>query len=336
MRVAQIPLSYQPIILEAPQKPQEQYSQACSSDKVTIESWRTVWVDQFRSNREKFGSFREYGVGKLFQAHAGKPAIIAGSGPSLAYNGHLLKDKGPAVLVSALHNFHWFEDRDINVDYYVTLDAGPVTITEVAEGGQYSADWYWERSASKVLIAHVSTHPELLAKWKGKVFFYNCPIPDKGIMDEFEKLENFHTYFSTGGNVLGACLYFAKAYLGCSISAFVGADFSFSYDSKFHGWDSPYDAKMGECLRVVDCFGIPVKTWPSYYNFKVFFDYVAQNIPGIYINCTEGGCFGAYQGGNILAVRQMELEYFLSIINMSEHVREASMFPETAPKKVLY
>ena len=336
MRTALIPLQYQPYISEAPQRPQDQYSQACSNDKVTIDSWRDTWIRQYKENHDKFGSFGEHSIGKLFQAHAGKPAILAGSGPSLAYNGEQLKNKGCAVLVSALHNFHFFEDRDIEVDYYVTLDAGPVTIEEVAEGGGHDAEWYWERSASKVLIAHVGTHPELLAKWRGKVYFFNCPIPDKSVMEELEKVEQFNTFLSTGGNVLGACLYFAKGFLGCSISAFVGADFSFSYESKFHGWDSKYDAKMGECLRVVDVFGIPVKTWPSYYNFKVWFDWVASNVPGLYINCTEGGCFGAYQGGNILAVKQMELAAFLAMINMSEHVREQATDPLNAPKKVLF
>jgi hypothetical protein len=100
--------------------------------------------------------------------------------------------------------------------------------------------------------------------------------------------------------------------------------------------DSSYDAKMGECLRVYDIFGLPVKTWLSYYNFKVWFDWVASNVPGLYINCTEGGCFGAYQGGNILAVKQMELKAFLDMINMSEHLREQALDPENAGKKVLF
>lgn len=336
MRIAQIPLQLQPYINEAPQSPQQQYQQACSNDKQTIEHWRGTWVQQYRQNHETFGSFKDNSIGKLFQSCAGRPAILAGSGPSLAYNGELLKNKGCAVLISALHNFHYFEDRDIEVDFYITLDAGPITITEVAEGGQNTPEWYWERSKGKTLIAYAGTHPELLKKWQGKVYFFHCPIPDPEVMKEIDAIERFSTFLSTGGNVLGAAMYFAKGYLGCSISAFVGADFSFSYSSKFHGWDSSYDAKMGECLRVYDIYGIPVKTWPSYYNFKVWFDWVASNVPGLYINCTEGGCFGAYQGGNILAVRQMELKAFLDMINMSEHLREQATDPEHAGKKVLF
>lgn len=336
MRTATIPLILQPYIMEAPQAPKDQYSQACSNDKPTIETWRETWISQCRANKEKFGSFKENSVAKLFQKYAGRPAILAGSGPSLAYNGMELKNKGCAVLVSALHNFHFFEDRDIDVDFYCTLDAGPVTITEVAEGGEHPPEWYWERSKGKKLVAYIGTHPDLLAKWQGEIYFFNCPIPDLDVMKEIEAIEKFNTFFSTGGNVLGACLYLAKGFLGCSISAFVGADFSFSYQSKFHGWDSSYDAKMGECMRVVDIFGIPVKTWPSYYNFKVWFDWLAQNIPGVYFNATEGGCFGAYQGGNILAVRQIELKMFLDMINMSEHLRESCENPEGAPKKVLF
>lgn len=336
MRIAEIPLQLQPYISEAPQAPQSQYAQACSNDKPTIETWRETWIRQFKANHETFGPFADNGIGKIYQSCHGRPAILAGSGPSLAYNGELLKNKGCAVLVSALHNFHYFEDRDIEVDYYVTLDAGPITVTEVSEGGQHDAAWYWERSKGKTLVAYAGTHPDLLKNWQGKIYFFNCPIPDKDVMAEVDAVEKFNTFLSTGGNVLGAAMYFAKGFLGCAISAFVGADFSFSYQSKFHGWDSSYDAKMGECMRCHDIFGIPVKTWPSYYNFKIWFDWVASNIPGIYINCTEGGCFGAYQTGNILAVKQMELKAFLDMINMSEHMRDQAYNSKNAQKKVLF
>jgi hypothetical protein len=336
MRKVELNLEYQPYIVAAPMAARDQYAQACSNDAPTINSWRDTWLKQYKANKETFGSFAEHTVGQLFGKHQGMPVVIAGSGPSLTYNGQQLKNRGPALLISCLHNFHFFEDNDVAVDYYVTLDAGPVTIEEVSEGGTKTADEYWERTKDKILIAYVGTHPDLLKKWQGKIYFFACPIPDLKLMDEFDAIEKFNTFLSTGGNVLGACLYIAKGIFGASLVSFVGADFSFSYTSKFHGWDSKYDKEIGQCLRVTDVFGNKVKTWPSYHNFKVWFDWVASNVPGIYINCTEGGTFGAYDSGNIMAVRQMELETFLAMITMNEHLRDQCERPGEADRKVLF
>ena len=92
--------------------------------------------------------------------------MLAGSGPSLVYNGEKLKNRGDMPLISCLHNFHFFEDRDIKVDFYVTLDAGPITITEVSEGGKHDADWYWERTKDCTLVAFIGTHPDLIVTGK--------------------------------------------------------------------------------------------------------------------------------------------------------------------------
>lgn len=336
MRVAELNLEFSPYITEAPTAPKAMYDQACSNDGPTIASWREQWLRQFKANHESFGPFADKGIGKLFGIHQGKTAIVAGSGPSLAYNGSLLQRKGGAVIVSALHNFHFFEDNEVDVDFYVTLDAGEVTIEEISEGGKHDAEWYWERTKGKTLIAYCASYPELLRKWQGNIYFFNCPIPDLALMAEIDQIEKFNTYLSSGGCVLGACLYFAKGVLGCAMTAFVGADFSFSYSSKFHGWNSKYDKEVGNCMRVTDIYGIPVKTWPSYHNFKVWFDWVASTVPGVYLNCTEGGTFGAYNSGNILAVRQMELKQLVEILNMNEHLRDQCLRPSESERKVLF
>ena len=136
--------------------------------------------------------------------------------------------------------------------------------------------------------------------------------------------------------MLGACMYIARAVLGCSTTVFLGADFAFSYDKKFHGWDSKYDANLGHVLGGVDVFGHKVLTWQSYFNFKNWFDYIALTIPGIYINCTEGGMLGAYPEGNLMAVRQMSFSDFLDMTKMSDHVKENFLNPLTKEKKLLF
>lgn len=316
--------------------PQALYSQACSSDGVTIDTWRKIWTDNIRANKARFGSFAEKSIGKLHASLKHQPAIIAGSGPSLKVNSSQLKDRGGIPLISCLHNFHHFEDQGIHVDYYVTLDAGSVVLEEVSEGGKEASEEYWARTEDKTLIAFIGTDPRLFDKWRGEVYFFNAPVPDKAYQAEVDAIEPFHAYISNGGNVLGACLYFAKGWLGCNPIAFVGADFAFGYDKKFHAWDSKYDKNLGYVLKAVDVYGNKVLTWQSYANFKAWFDYIAVKVPGIYINCTEGGTFGSYAEGNIMAVRQMELSQFLGMYRMHEHLKGQAENPAEPSNVILF
>lgn len=329
-------LEFQNYIETPPVSTKQMYAQACSSDGVTIDAWRDIWIKQIKANHEKFGPFKDKSIGKIFNSNKNKPVIIAGSGPSLKRNGHLLKNRGEIVLVSCLHNFHFFEDQGIEPDYYVTLDAGPVTIEEVSEGGTHPAEHYWERTKGKKLLAYIGTHPDLLAKWQGEIYFYNCPVPDLAFSTAIEQIENFATYVGTGGNVLGACLYIAKGYLGSNPIAFVGADFCFSYTKKFHGWDSKYDASLGLVLKTCDIYGNKVLTWQSYNNFKCWFDQICIEVPGIWINCTEGGTLGAFYDGNIMAIKQMKLAQFLDMYEMSRHLKTQAENPSAGDKTLLF
>jgi hypothetical protein len=335
-RRVEIDLEYQNYIEAPPIAPQQLYNSACSNDGITIESWRQTWIDNVRENQKRFGPFKDKGVGKLFGKYRHLPAIVAGAGPSLKYNGEKLKDRGSIPLVSCLHNFHFLEDVGAPADYYVTLDAGEITIEEVSEGGSKSAQEYWDLTKNRKLIAFIGTSPRLLEKWQGEIYFFNAPVPDSKYMEEIAKIEPFYTYISNGGNVLGASLYIAKGIFGANPIAFVGADFSFSYDKKFHAWDSKYDKKLGYVVKAVDVFGNKVLTWQSYYNFKNWFDWVALQVSGLYINCTEGGCFGAYQDGNLMAVKQMALVDFFRMYQIFEELKAQCEQPEISHNKILF
>lgn len=324
MNQANIILELQPYIERPPQALTTMYQSACSTDSQTVAAWKDKWLGNIRQNLAKFGSFASNGVGLLHNEWRGATCIVAGSGPSLALNIGMLKDRPKHMkLISCLHNFHAMEDNGADVDYYVSLDAGPITVPEVSEGGLKTPDEYWEMTASRSLIAFIGTEPELLNKWRGKVYFFNAPVPDDAYMSEMLAIEPFHQFVSNGGNVLGACLYIAKGWLGAVTTAFVGADFAFSNRDKvkFHYWNSSYDAAIGATIRVVDIYGNTVKTWPSYHNFKMWFDYVSQVCPGFYINCTEGGTFGSYREGNIMSVIQMPLSKLFDIHNMSDRLK---------------
>ena len=336
VKKAEIICEYQPYIDMTPQRRQGNYGQATSNDGITIQTWRPTWLKNVKENHKRFGPFKDRSLGKLWGLHRNTPGICIGSGPSLKNNAAGLKDNPDITTVSCLHNFHFLEDLGVGADYYVSLDAGPVTIEEVSEGGSKDAEDYWKMTEGKILIAYIGSHPDLLEKWRGEIYFFNCPVPDESLLKEIDEIEKFHCFVSTGGNVLGACTYIAKAIMGCNPLVFMGADFSFSYSEKFHGWDSKYDANLGNYIRMTDVYGNRVKTWQSYANFKAWFDWLVETVPGFYVNCSEGGCFGSYPDGNIRGIRQMDLSDCFKMFSMCDEVRDQCENPETEVKKILF
>lgn len=335
MKKAEIELEYQQYI-DAPIRPRELFEEACKSDEITISSWRKTWEANVKTNHEKYGPFAEKSIGSLYGFAHQKPVIVVGSGPSLKNNANELKNKKDITVVSCLHNFHFLEDEGTPADFYVSLDAGEVVIEEVYEGGKRTPDEYWALTKDRTLLCYIGTSPRLLEKWQGKVLFFNCPVPDDNYMEFVDNVELFNVYVSNGGNVLGACLYIARAFMGAASIAFMGADFCFSYDKKFHAWQSKYDAKLGHVMRVRDVYGIPVYTWKSYHNFKGWFEYIALTVPGMYYNCSEGGTFGAYQEGNLRSIIQMPIKDFIRQMNLYEEIKEQALDPKTKVKKLLF
>jgi hypothetical protein len=172
--------------------------------------------------------------------------------------------------------------------------------------------------------------------WQGEVYFFNCPVPDKSYDEMLESVERFNCFVSTGGNVLGACLNIAKAHLGCQVVGFIGADFSFSYVNKFHGWNSKYDKEMGHYVCWVDVYGNRVKTWQSYLNFKNWFDFVSLQVPGLYFNCTEGGIMGSYRDGNLYSIKQTNLKQFITMWHLNDPISEQAANSKTDIKQLLF
>jgi hypothetical protein len=319
---------FQGMIDHPPVPPQSLMQKAASNDGVTIEAWRETWLANIKANHQYLGSFKTHGLGNLFGRLRYQPVIVAGSGPSLKYSIEALKNRNGVPLVSCLHNFHFFEDAGIAPEYYVSLDAGRIAVDEVnAEVGGPGEDHYWELTKGRTLIAFIGSDPELLKRWQGKIYVYNAMIPDLAYQQAADELEVFHTWVSNGGNVLGACLYIAKAIMGAGMVAFIGADFSFGYDRRFHSWQSKYDEKMGNVTHLTDIFGNRVATWPSYANFKAWFDFICYRVPGVWYNCSEGGCLGSYPQGNLSCIRYTTLEDFLTMLNMCDKIKEQCIDP---------
>jgi hypothetical protein len=302
----------------------ELYHKACANDGVTIDTWFDTWIKYIKDNNEKY-NFKENSAYQEFGKSALKPTIIIGAGPSLKKNiAVLAKEKGDMIVVACLHAFAFLEDNGVHADYYVNLDSGPITIEEMCQGGKEKPEYYWNLSKERVLITTVTGHPDLHAKWQGKKLFYGVMASTPEFAAAYAQITDFNLIFSVGGNTLGACLYFAKAILGACPIVYMGADFAFGMDKKFHSWDSPYDQQYSGLNWAYNVFGYKVGTWPSYYNFKNWFEFIAcggqGNQPGMYINCTEGGILGAYAEGNIRQITQMRLTDFFWTYNLHKQL----------------
>lgn len=357
-------LQYQRVIDGPPPTKEQLYATATRSDAITNTSWNDIWIKQAKENGKNF-DITALSCMSEYKKEAFKPVIIAGSGPSIKKNYRDLKKRtvlkqdletgkmeylegggrSDIKIVSCLHNFGLFENNDIMTenDYYLTLDAGAITIPETIEGGEglHDEDWYWERSRNRTLLAHQTANPELLSKWRGKILFFTTPPANQAVKTVFDEVLDSSKVpsFSVGGNALGACLYFARAILGGSSIIFIGADFSFSYDHKFHGWNSPYDNRFAGVEAATDVFGNRVYTWPSYYGFKCWLDFIAAGGHAgqdhSFINATEGGILGAYPEGNIRQFQFMSLKAALSMFTCHEKIPEMTQYTKVNPL-VLY
>lgn len=319
IREISIDLNYQPEIPEAPVP--DLYQRACSGDGVTITHWRETWLKNYQATKDHFGTLTENTVGQLYGANRGKAAIVIGSGPSLKESLEELKrnqeSEHPLLTISCMHNKGLFNDEGIKPDYYITLDAGEIIFKDVYEGRKEPEEHYWDLSKDETVLAHVCTPTKFWDKWKGKAYLFNSIVPDRGIMDAYNKIERMSHNFSCGGNAAGAAMYAARVLMCSPTIIYVGMDFCFSYDNHWHSYPTETYDKVGQYVIHPDVFGIPRKTWNSYVNFKFFFDHIAKTVPGIWINASEG-LLGAYLGGNLKHYKYMTLKEAITMHKMAD------------------
>jgi len=322
-----IDLQLAPLIDKPPISSEELYKNACSGDQVTIKTWKDIWVSNYQSCKDRFGTIGDHSWGKLYGVNKNKPMIVIGSGPSLKNQINSLREnqtsQNPIMTVSCLHNLSYFVQEGIEIDYYFTLDAGPVVLKDAVELNGKDPSFYWSMTKGKKLLAYAASDPGLWEKWQGEVYLFNCLLPDFGLRTKMTEIEKFTHYVSSGGNAGGGATYFAKMIAGSNPLYFVGFDFCFDYHNVFHAWESQYDnyegKGIGQVIRWPDIYGVPRSTWPSYLNFKFFMDYLTQQVPGDYVSCSQG-IMGAYPQGNIKGFQYKTLYEALLPYQMNERV----------------
>lgn len=333
-RTVEMELDYQPMIDYPPLTSDQMFQQACTGDRVTVDTWKDTWVKNYESACQRFGDLSALSYGKLHGINRHKAAICLASGPSLKEAIPALLEnqaqENPVLVISTLHNYALLKDHGVKVDYYLSLDAGDIVIDDTTEFGTRPKEEYWEMTAGDKLIAYAASPPKLFDQWKGEVYLFNCLLPDLDLRKKLDEIQPLNVYISSGGNAGGAVMYTAKAVFGSSTVMFCGYDFCFGYDKQFHSVASKYDSfkgtGAGTTVRHPDIFGNLRHTWPSYMNFKFWMDWVTMNVPGQWISCSEG-LLGAYREGNIRSMKYQPLEKALEPYRVADEVRVQEIGP---------
>jgi hypothetical protein len=181
----QMKLTFQNTIDFPPVPKNDLHGMSTRNDAVTVEAWRKTWLDQLKKNVEKYDVANNSTISESGKFSC-RPVICAGSGPSLKKNVKVLASLKPdgIGLVSCLHNFAFFLDNGVKTDYFVTLDAGPITIPELSQGGKQPEEYYWEATKDYTLIASLVSHTDLVSRWKGKILWFDAPVPDEAYTKE--------------------------------------------------------------------------------------------------------------------------------------------------------
>lgn len=284
-----------------------------AQNERTLAHWRHAWIANARVNREERGPFGAHSVLELWGRGRG-PALCLGAGPSLESavdDLRVAQRKGMRVL-SCLRSFSFLESASISPDYYVTLDASPLITNHIT-------DALIERTIDKTLVAHVSTDPDVLRRWRGRILFFASPPQEASLSEEYDKIERFNVFVESGGNVFGSCVYIAKAILGANPVVLLGADLSFPPKGDSYAGGSPREDEDPILDGLTDICGAPVSTIPQYYAHKLWLDDVCSRVPGIWINCSEAGIVGAVPGGmNLTSPINMSLRRFLAGYSVTE------------------
>ena len=231
----------------------------------------------------------------------GMAALLVSAGPSLEKNVHHLKAaKGRAVIIAADTALNYLLPRGIVPDIVVSVDPQKET---------YRKFQHLEIPGEMALVYHPSVSPHIVKYFPGPTFTMDTSIPvyqwlrgfwpDKGAMD-MEAMCQAHVAFN-----LAVCM-------GCDPIVFVGQDLSYT-DERMHvkhgGYltESEQAAIVADGLLTQDIFGNPVKTNPTFVNYKALFERKIQQCSGRVFQATEGGL--ALEGAETCLLADVIQEY---------------------------
>lgn len=217
------------------------------------------------------------GIGK------GRPGLLVSAGPSLRKNVHHIKSaKGRAMIIAADTALGYLLSRDIIPDVVVSVDPQKDT---------YKKFKNLEIPSEIALVYHPSVSPHIVKHFPGPTYSMDASMPvyewlkpfllEKGTLD-VEAMCQAHVAFNVA------------EWMGCAPIVFVGQDLCFS-DDRLHVRQGGYmteaeqAAFVAEGIVTKDIFGHPVKTNPTFANYKAVFERKIRRFSGQVFQATEGG-----------------------------------------------
>lgn len=258
---------------------------ATRTDVVTRRLFHIQWLNNFFENVGR--AVGDPGVAALGDRLAGRPAIIAGAGPSLEKNVHLLREaKGNVVIIAAGSSINPLLRHGVEPDLLVSYDPHEANYRH-----------FEHLSAPNVPLVYVPTiYPRIVEEYQGPRFV--------AAMDTFPFIQwLFHQLgdekglLSSGPSVANVSWHLAHV-LGLNPIVLVGQDLAFT-DGKTHAAGAAHARTVAlesgdgrvQYITTEGIDGSTVFTNSPMYSMKVWFEQRLVNASDgtMTIDATEGG-----------------------------------------------
>ncbi|MBI5344176.1 MAG: motility associated factor glycosyltransferase family protein, partial [Deltaproteobacteria bacterium] len=312
-----------------------------------------MWIENYFGNIDAFSKYP--GIGALKGRFKGVPMVIAGAGPSLKKNAHLLKDiKGKALIVSAITAYKPLLRYGVVPDFVIAAEK-----VDLPEYFTYGED----DLKTRLILGEVS-HPNMFKRdVKGKFIYFNRYIK---LSVEQARFWGKGDYFPSSGGSVTTSAFDMGMLFGCDPIIFVGQDLSFG-GGRTHVDGGVYveqnvkidiekgkiiieedyvqpDMTMGKLSHNFDLLwlkGLDGKSIPSKYDWVVFHQWFESfmrslketNDPTKVINATEGGAF--IEGMEHVTLKEAIDRHILHPAPVEEIIRDAEATPQVDIKGLL-
>lgn len=268
---------------------------------VTVTYYMPLWLSNIYETFLKKRLENIHDVKEFFGGEKGKPAIVIGAGPSLHKYNHLeliaqsafYKNKEGPILTTS-HTVKDCLDQGVIPDYMILLDPEPVMLSHIDHD-------IVDRYADKIKgIFAITTHPDVLNRWKGDKFFFMPSVSEKTIPNVQAMMSGLFPMLNEM-NALGNSGTFSWSianFLECNPITLIGMDEGFLPDT-------------------------PVEETPYYTAFKKSFDTREEIIQKCYrfythsffrTNCYTDDVYGNF-AKNTVAIAKMAKEQGVKTIN---------------------
>jgi len=244
-----------------------------------------AWIDNFQANQDAIHG--RPGVAELGGLFEGLPAAVVGSGPTLDRNIkdiHMLKDK--CLLIACDSAVKALEKFNAHPDIVMVTDS-KARVADFLRG--IDVDRY-------TFVADTFIHPdtvEVLKDAKRLYWYSTLPIESCPFTGALNEWTGYIGNLGTGGCVATTAWWMASRVFLSDPTILIGLPQAFYDPANMYSQEvnntvetEPYESHL---VETHDIFGKPCYTYPALQSFAYWFQDAFLQIPGIHINCSEGG-----------------------------------------------